>query len=430
MAWTRTDHERPADDAQGDIIQMGGCEEAMQGTMITADEALELVIQTAGTLRPQACAISDACGLVLAEGITASHDYPAFRRSMMDGYAVRLADAGRAVPVEGEIPAGQELGRRACRWPLPGHIDRRTVPGGYGGRGAERANRDARQKRCPTGANISGQNIAAQGSECRGSSRVVDRDETDFLGRGRSATFGKTEVQVVPLPRLSIITTGGELARQEVPVSYGRIRNSNGPMLAAMAKELGLEVPHYLQASDNLAELRQALEQSCDADIVVLTGGVSVGTYDLVPQALAAIGAEQVFHGVRQKPGKPLLFARNDRQLFFGLPGNPLACHFGFHRYVSTAVRKMSGREGKPCSLRGTLTAAVDSRSDRTHFMPAHAEPALDSPSTWRVGSLRAASSADIFNTSSANCYLEAPPLDRPLVAGEVCRFTWIGNQS
>jgi molybdopterin molybdotransferase len=160
-----------------------------------------------------------------------------------------------------------------------------------------------------------------------------------------------------------------------------------------------------------------------------LTGGVSVGSYDYVPQALAGIGAETVFHGVKQKPGKPLLFARTERSLFFGLPGNPLACHLGFHRYVSAAVRKMGGQGGPRRPFQGELAGTVESKGGRTHFVPGRAEPAGDSCWPWRLAPLSGASSADVFRTAGANCYLEVPPLGRTLRAGEACAFTWLSDQ-
>src|SRR5208337_1337169 len=154
-----------------------------------------------------------------------------------------------------------------------------------------------------------GQNIAGPGSECVAGDRVLSVGmRLTPLGVAVLASFGKTRVRVIPFPRLAIITTGGEVVREGDPLEPGQIRNSNGPMLLAMAKELGIHAPQYLHARDHIGELRQALFESNDADIIVLTGGVSVGTYDLVPQVLAELGAEKVFHGVRQKPGKPLLF--------------------------------------------------------------------------------------------------------------------------
>ena len=124
-----------------------------------------------------------------------------------------------------------------------------------------------------------------------------------------------------------------------------------------------------------------------------------------------------------------MLFARTDRQLFFGLPGNPLACHLGFHRYVSAAIRKMSGHGRTTVVFLGELAEPVESKGGRTHFVPGRAEPAIDSHAPWRIAPLPAASSADIFRTCGANCYIEVPAVDRTLLAGETCPFTWLAGQ-
>ena len=398
--------------------------------MITPDEALDLVLRTAVPLAPQSYPLQKACGLALAEDIVADHDYPSFPRSMMDGFAVRLADAGKAVLVAGEIPAG-------ASW-QGALIDGRCLAIQTGAPcppGTEAVVPKEHVRQHEDGVVLpvqitARQNIAIPGSECRRGQRVLAAGmRATPLVVGVLASFGWGSVRVIPQPRLGIITTGGELAIESESLQPGQIRNSNGPMLVAMTQDLGIYPPRCLHAPDRLVELRQALEQLADVDIVVLTGGVSVGTYDLVPQSLADLGAEKVFHGVKQKPGKPILLARTDRQLFFGLPGNPLACHLGFHRYVSAAIRKMSGHDARRHCLQGELAEPVESKGGRTHFMPGWAEPAADSPARWRVTPLPAASSADIFRTCGANCYLEVPPLGRTMLVGETCPFTCLSGR-
>ena len=398
--------------------------------MITPDEALDLVIQTTTPLAPQPCPLAEACGMVLAEDVVADGDYPPFPRSMMDGFAVRLADAGKTVPVIGEIPAGASwdgvLVDGSCLAiltgaPCPAGTEA-VVP-------KEKTSQQGTQVVLPTQL-VPNQNIASPGSDCRKGDCILTAGmRVTPLAVAVLASFGKSLVRVIPRPRLGIITTGGELAGESTSLNPGQIRNSNGPMLAAMAQELGIDSPLCLHARDDLNELRQAIEQLADADIVVLTGGVSVGTYDLVPQALADIGAETVFHGVKQKPGKPILFARTDRQIFFGLPGHPLACHFGFHRYVSAAIRKMSGQDARRHCFLGELARPVESKGGRTNFVPGWAEPATESHAPWRITPLAASSSADIFRTCGANCYIEVQSVNRTLPAGEICPFTWLSDR-
>ena len=179
-------------------------------------------------------------------------------------------------------------------------------------------------------------------------------------------------------------------------------------MLAAMARAQGIEPRQTTHAADRLEAILAALQAAADWDIVILTGGVSVGTFDLVPQALAEYGAETVFHGVKQKPGKPLLFARKNRQLLFGLPGNPMACHLGFHRYISAAIGKLSGRPPLAQPMPGEFTDAPPQvTAGRTNFVLGRAEFAAGPPPRFRVRLLPGVSSADIFHGCQANCYVE-----------------------
>ena len=226
------------------------------------------------------------------------------------------------------------------------------------------------------------------------------------LAVGVLASISRAMVRVIPRPSLGIITTGGELAAAEGPLREGEIRDSNGPMLAAMARGQGIEPRQTRHATDREEAIAEALQAAADWDIVVLTGGVSVGTFDLVPQALAEYGAETIFRGVEQKPGRPLLFARKNRQLLFGLPGNPLACHLGFHRYISAAIARLSGRPPRRAEIQGELTDVPPIGKGRTHFVLGRAEFVADPP-RFRVRPLPSVSSADIYHGCQANCYVE-----------------------
>ncbi len=340
--------------------------------MISPEEALDLVVRAASPLEPQSATLAEACGLVLAEEIFAERDCPPFSRSMMDGFAVRLADAGKSVPVAGEIPAGSlwpaDLAAGECLEimtgaPCPSGTEA-VVP-------VEQVSRHDRRVVLP-GTIKPGQNIVPLGSECRAGQRVLSAGQlVTPLTVGTMAMFGMASVRVIPRPTLGIITTGGELAASGQQPGPGQIRDSNGPMLAAMARQLRIPDPPQRQVEDRLDRIVQALEEMADRNIILLSGGVSLGTYDLVPQALVRYGAEIVFRGVKQKPAKPLLLARKGRQLLFGLPGNPLACHLGFHRYVAAAIGKTSGRSAPAPRFQGELLQTIEPKEGRTHFVPA-----------------------------------------------------------
>jgi molybdopterin molybdotransferase len=397
--------------------------------MISPDEALELVIRTAASLQPVEVSLDEGLGLVLAEDILADRDYPPFRRSMMDGFAVRLADAGKTVPIVGEAPAGSvwpgEIEVGSCieiftGAPCPSGAEA-VVP-------KEDVQRIENQVILPDGIRA-GQNIAPQGSDCRQGQRVLSTGQVvTSMAVGTTAAFGQASIRVTPRPSLAIITTGEELVPAGHALRAGQIRNSNGPMLAAMARELGLAPPRAVVAADQLDATVQALKDCTDADIIVISGGVSVGTYDFVARALQQIGAETIFHGVNQKPGKPILFARHGGQLIFGLPGNPLSCHFGFHRYVAAAIRKMSGRDGIPTAFCAVLAERIETKGGRVSFLPARAMKAAEESRGWRVALLTGASSADIFKSCGANCYVELPAISRVYESGDDVPFTWMDS--
>jgi molybdopterin molybdotransferase len=420
--------------------------------MISPEEALDLVVQAAKPCPTCATSLANACGRSLAEAIHADRDHPPFDRAMMDGFAVRLSDAGRIVPVVGEIPAGcvwqPELACGQCLEIMTGA----ACPAGTEAVvKKEDVERCGNEVRLPTRIEL-GQHIAPQGSECRGGQQVLTAGEVVTpLAVAAMAAVGISRVQVVRQPRVGVITTGSELAPPGRLAVRGQIRDSNAPMLVAMAEGLGIKRPRHLRTTDRLELIAAALDRFAEMDIVLLSGGVSVGTYDMVPKALAEYGAEVIFRKVKQKPGKPLLLARKDRQLLFGLPGNPMGCHLSFHRYVAAAIRGMAGRAAAPRVFWGELPktsplpqaregpgvraagmniggASIDQDDRRTHFVPARAEHATEARSSWQITLLPGLSSADIFRTHRANCYVELPPGRGAAQAGVMLPFTWLGG--
>ena len=395
--------------------------------MIGPDEALTLVLHEARALPARSVSLIEACGLSLGEVIPADRDYPPFDRAMMDGYAVRVAHAGQTVKIVGQLPAGQaasaQVADGACLEimtgaPCPAGTEA-VVP-------KEDVVREGDRVLLPLLIQP-GQHIAPQGSECAQGSTILEPGNTITpMAVAVIASFGRSAVQVVPRPSLGIITTGGELVGTGQNPGPGQIRDSNGPMIAAMAASLGLPSVRLLHADDRPDAILETLRGVADRDVILLTGGVSVGTYDLVPEALREYGAEIVFHKVAQKPGKPLLFARRDRQLLFGLPGNPLASHMCFHRYVAAAMRQMAGKPAQSRPLRGRLTKAIKSAPSRTFFVTARAEPDWESGDGWLVQLLPGVSSADIFGACRANCYVEVPPHGEGIPAGGIVSFTWV----
>ena len=397
---------------------------------IPPDEALQIVLQATLEAAPRSVPLLDATGLRLAEDVCADRDYPPFDRAMMDGYAICLADleVDKPIRVVGQLVAGQTptvcVAAGSCIEIMTGAACPEGTDAIFH---RELVVRDGQYAKLPRNVRCQ-QHMALRGSECREGSAVLRTgDVVTPLAVGVLASVGRQEVRVLFPPTLGILTTGGELIGSGQSPETTQIRDSNGPMLAAMARACGPTSVRMLHADDQIAAIVAALEAMQDCDLLVLTGGVSMGRYDLVLDSFRQVGAELVFHKVSQKPGKPLLFARRGRQLLFGLPGNPLAAHLCFHRYVSAAIRRWCGHPvAAPERCLGRLLEPVRAGDFRTWFLPGRAQRADATEGVWHLQPLPGSSSADLFGTSQANCYLEVPPGDQPVAADEWMAFEWM----
>ena len=393
--------------------------------MLTPEEALAEVLLLARPLSARAVPITEARGCVLAEDVRADRDYPPFDRAMMDGYACRVADSGRSVSVVGEVAAGAvrtealETGTAVAIMtgaPCPPGTET-VVP-------VEEVSRSNGHVSMPASLTARA-NVALCGSECRAGSLVAASGAVVTpLVIANLASFGYEAVRAVPRPRCHVVTTGAEIVLAGAPLAAGQIRDSNGPMLAALLGQLGVPCTHA-QADDTTDALSAAIENAAGADVVLLTGGVSAGAYDLVPGVLESSGVEPVFHKVRQKPGKPLYFGRCGNTLFFGLPGNPLAVHLCFHRYVAPVLRALMQRNPAPASGRGYLTEAVTARGDRTHFRLCRV---AREGARLALTPLAGKGSADIHAVAGADAYITVPPGSEGLAAHTELSFEYLGD--
>ena len=393
--------------------------------MISPDQALEVVRANAALSRLVEVPLEQAAGLVLAGDVHADRDFPPFARAMMDGFAARVSDAGLTPELVGEVAAGQsptvEVGHGRCvsvmtGAPCPPNTEV-VVP-------VEQATLEDGRVKLPEALTL-GKHIAPRGCECPAGTLVLPRGQRITpLSTAVLAAVGCTVVPVHRPPRLAIISTGSELCPAHQAPGEFQIRDTNSPMLAAQARAAGLELSKVTGAADTPASLSSALEQAADADIVMLSGGVSMGRYDLVPGALREHGVMLLFHKVTQKPGKPMLFGRKDDRLFFGLPGNPLASHLCFHRYVLPAARKMAGFPARPCRHDAALTRPLHVRGERTLFMLASGR---FSSGGLEAEPLTGSGSADIFFKQLANGYIQVKPGERRLAAGDQVAFEFLG---
>lgn len=324
---------------------------------LSVDDAARIWLEAVRPLPAAALPPAAALGLVLADAVAAPHDLPPFPRAMMDGYAVRLADAGCRLPVAGTVHAGDDPGELPAGAAL-GIMTGSPVPGG--------AELVVPREDCTVeAATVSlpaslkrGANIVPRGGEAVAGAPVLHAGaRVGALAVAAAAALGLQALPVVPRPRVAILATGSELVASAGALSGGAIRDSNGPMLVALCAGLGLEATRATVADDPAA-LAAAIA-GCQADLLILTGGVSAGDRDHVPEALAASGFRALVRGVDQKPGKPLLLAAAPGRLAAALPGNPLAAHWCFIRFVAPALRALMalppGPEREPAHLEAPL---------------------------------------------------------------------------
>lgn len=347
--------------------------------MITIEEALKLVAERSAPLAPRPVPIEAGAGLVLAEEIVSEWNSPPYSKAMMDGYAVISHDRApvRQVIEEiaaGAVPTATVLEGTAARImtgaPVPDGADavvpvETTSPVGNDQVRFEETQIKSGQHILPLGASIrAGETVLRSGA-------VLRAVEIAIL-----AEIGRTEVEAVPRPSAAILATGDELVDHgELPGS-GQIRNSNGPMLGAAIEKHGARVEDLGIARDNREDLLARMHRAFEADVLLLSGGVSAGKYDLVPGILEELGVEPVFHKVALRPGKPLWFgvrqAGGRQTLVFGLPGNPVSGLVCFELFIRPAMSSLAGRGFiHPACISARLSHAYEHPGGRAACLPA-----------------------------------------------------------
>jgi molybdopterin molybdotransferase len=394
---------------------------------ISPEQALDLVLQHIPAPSVDSCSVDDSVGRVLAAEVPAPSDYPAFQRAMMDGFAVRVSDAGKTVVIVGEASAGHATGAKVepgccveimTGAPCPEGTEA-VVP-------VENTTREGDRVVLPPEIRP-GRHVQPRGQICKQGAPILQPGTVITpLVLGVLTSFGLDHVPVFRPPRVGVISTGDELVHGQADPSLGQIRDSNGPMLAAMARQAGALDVVRTRALDTSESLQGEIEKLRDRDLILLTGGVSMGRYDLVPRILEATGAEPVLHKIAQQPGKPLFVAAGPGRMFFGLPGNPRATHFCFVRYVIPAMHKWTGRKVVLAPLFGSLSRPYACKSDRTLFVPMRVETAPDG--SYAVWPFDERGSADIYNIARANAYVRFAPGEHKLDAGARVPFFWMGG--
>jgi len=368
---------------------------------------------------------SRALGRILAENIPADRNYPPFNRSTRDGFALRAADAakpGARLRLIGESRAGV---------PFDGTVEPGTcvqiMTGAALPRGAntivmlEHARIEGESVIIEKAAQASA-HFVLEGQETRVGESVVTRGKRlSYAELAMAAQVGRSRVLVARKPRVAILSTGDEVVPVEQPPKKFQIRNSNSISLAAQVSLAGGDAWMLGNVPDDLGKLKARIEEALDADIVVLTGGVSVGKYDHVEQVLRELGAEFYFDAVAIRPGKPAVFGFCKDTPVFGLPGNPVSTMVTFELFVVPAIELLSGFSPPPLTVfKAKLAHPVDEKPPLAHFLPARV--------TWPGGEpavevIHWEGSGDIGSVVRGNCFLVVHESKLKYAAGELANI-------
>jgi len=372
------------------------------------------------TVRPavETVPLGEADGRVLAETVDADRDYPPAARSVRDGFAVRAADLPGRLRVIGEVRAGQtftgtvgagEAVEIMTGAPMPAGADQVVM--------VEETTRDG-EFVITAKPGKSGENFNPQGCEARAGETLLTPKRLRFADIGLLATLGRAAVSVYRKPRVAIISTGDEVIDVNQTPRADQVRNSNAWSLAAQVRGAGGKPVVLPVARDVYDHTRALIEQGLQEDLLLLSGGVSAGKYDIVEQVLADLGAEFFFTRVRIQPGAPLVFGRVDSRYFFGLPGNPASTMVTFAVFARAAVELLSGMPEAPLPMtESRLNRDFHQKPGLTRFLPAtlDADGASLEPVAWK-------GSGDVAALSRANCYLVSDPDRETYAAGERIR--------
>ncbi len=390
--------------------------------MIPVEKAIQIVMNSAVPLEKESISLDKACGRIVYNDITSDMDMPPFNKSAMDGYACRSADLEKPLKVIETIPAGttpkHPVGAGECSKIMTGSV----VP-----QGADRVvmvelTEEQNGYVTITGKS-SGLNICYQAEDVKKGDMVIQKGS--YISPAEIAVLASVGCDPVPVARrpvLGIIATGSELVEPAEKPALAQIRNSNSYQLLTQIEEVGCIGKYFGIAKDSPEAIGRVIEQQTSSvDIFLLSGGVSMGDYDYVPDVLRDKGFELLFHKVAIKPGKPIIFGRTGNTFAFGMPGNPVSAFMIFEVFVKPFCYKLMGGKYTPVTVPATLSETIGrKKADRLAYIPIRL---LDN---GEAGKIRYHGSAHIQALTKANGYITIPIGVNEIEAGEKVKVTLI----
>lgn len=396
--------------------------------MITWKKALDLILKNTPVLKEEKTDITKATGRILAEDIRSDINMPPFDKSAVDGYALKAEDI-KNIPAQlkciGLISAGDNF------------------------------NKEVKHNQCvkimtgapiPKGANavMMIEDISFQDSDIKINSKAAKGDNICLLGEDIKqgqliaqkeilispsyisllAAAGKKYVRVRQKPKVAVLNTGGEIIPAGNILPKNKIYNSNGPQLLTLLKTAGLEPVFIGIVKDDFEKLSSAVRQGLKNDILLISGGVSMGDYDLIPKVLKKSGVKEIFHKVKIKPGKPLFFGVKGKTLIFGIPGNPVSNFLVYQIFIRPAIYKMMGYKNSGNIFKqGIPEKDFVAKNDRAHFVLVNI---AGKQNNYYLKPLNSHGSADILALANADGFMVIEPAKRYIAKKTLVDFiTW-----
>jgi molybdopterin molybdotransferase len=392
------------------------------GELLTREDALARVLERARPLEAEEVALSHLLGRVVAEDVRAAVDLPSFPSSAMDGFAIRAVDTPGRLPIVARIAAGVPAPRALQAGEAMAIATGGVVPGG-----ADTvipieyvvAHDNEVEIRSAV---VLGDNVRPRGGDVRAGDVVVARGSRLGAAQiGAVAAAGLDLVACARRPRVAVLTTGTELRRPGSPLGPGEVYEANGALLAAALASAGADIEMLPAVADDEAAHRSALRRGLQADVLVTSGGVSVGPHDLVRRVLAELAVEEVFWGIAVKPGKPLAFGVRGPVLVFGLPGNPVSSLVSSELFVRPALLALQGASTPgPVFRVGRLASPVRRNTQRDEFLRARSRP---SDNGVVLEPVTGQESHMIVRAAGADALVLAPRGEGELGPGDVVRY-------